>query len=34
VHVRAEAGPAAGVQVGVAVDYQQAEPAQLGQDRA
>jgi hypothetical protein len=34
VRVRAQAGPAAGVQVGVAVDNQQAQTAQIVQDRA
>ena len=30
---RTQAGPAAGVQIGVAVDHQQAQPAQILQDR-
>jgi hypothetical protein len=30
----AQAGPAAGIQIGVAIDHQQAQPAQIGQDRA
>ena len=34
VRMRAQAGPAAGVQVGVAVDHQQVQPAQIVQDRA
>ena len=34
VRMRAQAGAAAGVQVGVAVDDQQAQPAQIVQDRA
>ena len=34
VRMRAQAGPAAGVQIGVAIDDQQAQPAQIGQDRA
>jgi hypothetical protein len=34
VRMRAQAGPAAGVQVGVAVDHQQAQPARIVQDRA
>jgi hypothetical protein len=34
VRTRAQAGPAAGVQVGVAIDHQQAQPAQILQDRA
>jgi hypothetical protein len=32
--MRAQAGPAAGVQVGVAVDDQQAQSAEIVQDRA
>jgi hypothetical protein len=32
VRLRAQAGPAAGVQIGVAVDHQQAQPAQIAQD--
>jgi hypothetical protein len=32
--MRAQAGPAAGVQIGVAIDDQQAQPAQIVQDRA
>lgn len=32
--VAAQSGPAAGVQIGVAVDHQQAQPAQTVQDRA
>ena len=34
VRVRAEPGAAAGVEVGVAVDYQKAQPAEAVQDRA
>ena len=34
VRMRAQAGAAAGVQVGVAVDDQQAQPAEIVQDRA
>jgi hypothetical protein len=33
VRVRAQAGPAAGIKVGVAIDDQQAQPAQAVQDR-
>ena len=31
--MRTQAGPAAGVQIGVAIDHQQAQPAQIVQDR-
>ena len=34
VRVRAQAGPAPGIKVGVAVDHQEAEPAQTVHDRA
>jgi hypothetical protein len=34
VRLRAQAGPAAGVQIGVAADHQLAQPAQIAQDRA
>jgi hypothetical protein len=34
VRMRAQAGPAGRVQIGVAVDHQQAQPAQTVQDRA
>ena len=34
VRVRAQAGPAAGVQIGVAIDHQQAQLAQIVQDCA
>jgi hypothetical protein len=34
VRMRAQAGPTGGVQVGVAVDHQRAQPAQIRQDRA
>jgi len=33
VRTRTQAGPAAGVQIGVAIDHQQAQPAQILQDR-
>ena len=33
VRMRTQAGQAAGVQIGVAIDHQQAQPAQIGQDR-
>ena len=32
--MRTQAGSAAGVQIGVAIDHQQAQPAQIVQDRA
>jgi hypothetical protein len=34
VRTRAQAGPAGGVQVGTAVDHQQAQPAEILQDHA
>ncbi len=32
--MRTQAGPTAGIQIGVAIDDQQAQPAHFGQDRA
>ena len=32
--MRTQAGPAAAIQIGVAIDHQQAQPAHPGQDRA